>query len=170
MCKLRHFLPEKTLLLLYNSLVLPYISYCNIVWANSYSSTNPIILLQKKAIRICAGADYRAHTDPLFYKQNLLKVFDIHFLQTAIFMFRYNLNRLPLYFMNMFQFNKQIHSYSTRHATNIHLSNPRTLLAHKSIRHSGPDVWNSLSSEIRGTRSLYSFKQSVKNMLFTSYE
>ena len=33
--KLKHILTEKTLVMLYNSLVLPHITYCNIVWGNS---------------------------------------------------------------------------------------------------------------------------------------
>ena len=168
--KLRHFVPKKSLFLLYNSLVLPYISYCNIVWANSPGSTNSILLLQKKAIRLCAGSSYRAHTDPIFYEHKILKISDLHFLQTAIFMFRHNLNRLPSYFMTMFHLNRQIHSYNTRYASNIHLNNPRTLLAQKSIRHSGPDVWNSLSLDIRSSSTVESFKTSVKNMLITRYK
>ena len=34
LCKLRQVLPEKHLLMLYNSLILPYIHYCNITWAS----------------------------------------------------------------------------------------------------------------------------------------
>ena len=32
--KLRQVLPEKHLLMLYNSLILPHINYCNITWAS----------------------------------------------------------------------------------------------------------------------------------------
>ena len=167
--KLRYFLPVSTRFTLYNTLVLPHISYCNIVWANSYSSTNSLFLLQKKAIRICAGANYRDHTDPIFYQYKVLKIQDINFLQTAVFMFRHKSNIIPLYFKNMFRQNRDIHSYPTRHACNIHLTNPRTLLSHKSIRHSGPDVWNSLSPQIRGISSARLFKKSVKTLLFAQY-
>ena len=167
--KLRYFLPMSTRFMLYNTLVLPYILYCNIVWANSYSSTNSLFMLQKKAIRICADANYSDHTDPIFHQHKILKIQDIHFLQTAGFMFRHKSDILPLYFKNMFQLNKDVHSYPTRHACNIHLANPRTLLLHKSIRHSGPDVWNSLSPQIRAISSARLFKKSVKTLLFARY-
>ena len=98
-----------------------------------------------------------------------LKIQDINFLQTAVFMFRHKSNIIPLYFKNMFRQNRDIHSYPTRHACNIHLTNPRTLLSHKSIRHSGPDVWNSLSPQIRGISSARLFKKSVKTLLFAQY-
>ena len=41
------------MLLLYNSLFLPYISYCGEVWANTYKSKlNALIVLQKRVIRL----------------------------------------------------------------------------------------------------------------------
>jgi len=38
--KLKHFLPQSTLLLIYNSLILPYLQYCAIVWASSKIDIN----------------------------------------------------------------------------------------------------------------------------------
>ena len=170
LCKLRHYLPVKTLFMLYNTLILPYFSYCSIIWANSYSSTNSIFILQKKAIRICAGDNYRDHTDPIFSRHEILRINDIHFMQTAIFMFHYNAKLLPLYFEKMFQANREVHSYPTRHGCNIHLTNPKTALAHKSIRHTGPDVWNSLPPKIRNLNSTGLFKKSLKHMLLERYQ
>ena len=155
--------------MLYNTLILPHISYCNLVWASSRTSTQPLLLLQKKAIRICSGAGYRDHSDPLFTRFKTLKINDIHFLQTALFMFRYKTNLLPPSFTTMFRTNQNIHPYPTRRAADFHLHNPITTLAHKSIRHSGPDVWNSIPVEIRNCHSLYSFKRKVKQMLITQY-
>ena len=112
--------------MLYNTLILPYISYCNIIWATSRSVTDAIMLLQKKAVRICAGAGYRDHTRPLFIELRSLTVNDIHFLQTSLFMYRFNNNLLPASFASMFHLNNAIHSYPTRQSTNIHLLNPRS--------------------------------------------
>jgi hypothetical protein len=54
---------------LYCSLVLPYIQYCNIIWANTYSiNLEKILKHQKRAIRIIANVGYRDHTKPLFLK------------------------------------------------------------------------------------------------------
>ena len=57
LCKLRQVLPEKHLLImLYNSLILPYIHYGNITWAsvgNYPSLLDPIYKLQKKALYTC---------------------------------------------------------------------------------------------------------------------
>ena len=80
-------------------------------------------------------------------------------------MYRFNKNLLPPSFSAMFQQNNAIHTYFTRQAANIHLSNPRTVLAQKSIRHYGPDVWNSIPSDTRNLLTTQSFKRAVKCML-----
>ena len=37
--------------MIYNTLILPYINYCNIVWGNCHKTKlNHILLLQKKAV------------------------------------------------------------------------------------------------------------------------
>lgn len=155
--------------MLYNSLILPYISYCNIIWANSKSNNDTILLLQKKAVRLCTNSSYRDHSDPLFSTLQTLKVDDINILQIALFMFRLQNGHLPSYFLPLFNMNKDIHSYPTRQTDKFHLRNPKTALASKSIRHTGPDVWNSLPTEIRNLKSIYSFRKAVKTMLLCKY-
>ena len=34
--KIKHVVPDNVLLMLYNSLILPHLTYCNLVWGNSY--------------------------------------------------------------------------------------------------------------------------------------
>ena len=81
--------------MLYNTLVLPYISYCNIIWATHKCNTNRILMLQKKSIRVCTDAGYRDHTDPLFATIKTLKISDIHYIQKSLFMFRLKSGILP---------------------------------------------------------------------------
>ena len=156
--------------MLYNSLILPYITYCNLVWATSAKTNiNPIFLLQKKALRICTGSQYLAHTNPLFYELKTLKVYDINSLQSLLFMFKYKNNLLPRSFRNFFVLNSAIHSYPTRNSSNFHLTNPKLLIAQKSIRHHGPDLWNSLPDTIKSCQTIYSFKATLKKLLLSEY-
>ena len=47
--RVKHILPQKHLLMLYNTLLLPYITYCNLIWGNcGTSKLNSIFLLQKR--------------------------------------------------------------------------------------------------------------------------
>lgn len=51
LCKIKTSVNKNTLYILYNSLILPYLSYCVEIWGNTYKTNiQPIFLLQKKAI------------------------------------------------------------------------------------------------------------------------
>ena len=64
--KVKDLLLEQSLLMIYNTLILPYIHYCNIVWGNCCKTKlDHILLLQKKAVRICLKAKYLSHTNIL---------------------------------------------------------------------------------------------------------
>ena len=64
--------------LLYRTLVLPYIQYCNIIWAKTYSTNlEKIMKLQKRMIRIIVNVGFRDHTKTLFFKLKLLTVYMI---------------------------------------------------------------------------------------------
>ena len=67
---------------LFYSLIYPFLTYSLITWGNTYSnSLKPLIVLQKKAIRIITFADFNAHTTPLFYKLGLLKFADLIYMK-----------------------------------------------------------------------------------------
>ena len=168
--KLKYILPQSTLFLLYNTLILPYITYCNIVWANcGVTKLHPILLLQKRAIRLCSGSDFLAHTNPVFCRFKILKVNDLNTFQVAIFMFKYINKQLPSSFNDLFILNNALHHYPTRIAGNVHLLNPRLLLFYKSIRHHGPDIWNNLPPNVKICSSLHSFKLTLKYNMIKSY-
>ena len=84
-------------------------------------------------------------------------------------MFKYTYNQLPSLFCNIYNLNSNIHSYPTRHSSDYHLENPRTVFAQRSMRYNGPVVWNSLPSELKRLPSLHSFKSSLKKHLLSIY-
>ena len=52
---------------LYCTLILPYLSYCAMVWGNTYTTNlMPLYLKQKKAIGIVCNVNYRDHTPDYF--------------------------------------------------------------------------------------------------------
>ena len=76
--KLRSFLPSGVLQTIYNTLILPHMTYGILAWGRH---TNTIYKIQKRAIRIIAASKYNAHTEPMFKQLNLLKACDICKLQ-----------------------------------------------------------------------------------------
>lgn len=94
--KAKHALDHKSLRTLYCTLVLPYLIYCVEVWGNNYMTTiHPLLILQKKAIRIIHGAGYRDHTNSLFLQSKLIKFKDMVDFHTAQILFKAKNNLLP---------------------------------------------------------------------------
>ena len=60
---------------LYCSLIHPYLSYCNEIWGNTYTSNvKCLFTLQKKAIMLICNADRLAHTNAMFKDMSILKL------------------------------------------------------------------------------------------------
>ena len=106
---------------------------------------------------------------PMGLGLKLFKIYDINTLQIATFMFKYNNDMLPPVFTNLFSYNSNFHSYPTRTCNDMHLNNPKLLLAQKALRHHGPDIWNTLPNSLKDITSLTSFKKSLKQMLSSQY-
>ena len=65
--KVRPYLCTGTLRNLYFSFIYPYLIYCNEVWGNACSThIDPIIKLQKRAVRTITFAHYLDNTEPIF--------------------------------------------------------------------------------------------------------
>ena len=76
------YLTRASLRTLYFSMVYPYLQYCNIVWASTYSiNLRRIVVLQKRIIRILNTSKFDAHTDSICRDLHLLKFHDICKLQ-----------------------------------------------------------------------------------------
>src|SRR5678815_2724086 len=125
--RIAYLLPLTIRLNLYYSLILPYLSYCNLIWASNYESRiHKLIILQKKAIRLIQGARKHAHTDPIFRDLTLLSLKQIRSLQIGEFIYRYEHNLLPSSFAGYFTLGSQIHGHFTRGATSYRPVKART--------------------------------------------
>ena len=50
--RLRRIYPREILLTLYNTLILPHLSYCILVWGSKIKNNHPLLLLQKRLLEI----------------------------------------------------------------------------------------------------------------------
>ena len=168
----KHVLNYSALLTLYNSIVLPYFTYCCELWGCTYKSRlKSLEILQKKVIRIIHAAKYREHTKPLFYESKILKLNELVDLSIAIIMFKaYNM-LLPKNIQSLFR--KKTHTegqIETRHINNFHLPRARTTLKSMSITVYGVKLWNTLSQNIiNESKTLHKFKENIKAMLLRRY-
>ena len=64
--RLRHFVPTDTLLSIYQSLILPYITYGIAVWGQAaQTNLETLLILKKRALHLIHFAPYRSHVIPL---------------------------------------------------------------------------------------------------------
>ena len=148
------------MLTLYYSLVYPYLTYCNILWASTYPShLHKLYLIQKRFVRTATYSKSRNPSSPLFAKLKILPIFDINILQTCSFIFKvkYQGYNLPAHFQQYFYKNSMIHSYATRQAEQLHRPRGQTTRGQFSIKYRGVKLWNDYAHLAGSSPSLYYF-------------
>ena len=108
LCKSRRYLPLNTLKTLYNSLFLPYINYCSLIWEK------PLYVLKKKAVRVITFSPPRTSSKPLFSKHNILSLYSIYKFHVACFVFSHFNSLLPTPVSSILHFHSEYHDYMTR--------------------------------------------------------
>ena len=111
--KLKYFLPSFTLRLLYNSLILPHLTFSILNWG--FNNCNRLKILQKRAIRHISLSKHYSHVTPLFKKLNLLSLDDIFIHSCLKFLFKSSNNSLPAYFQNFMKYPREndTHNFET---------------------------------------------------------
>ena len=116
--KVKHILNTKHLLVLYYSLVCPYMDFGITLWGSSHISyVNKIFIMQKKAIRIISGAKYNEHTNEYNEHLKLIKLHDLYRIQVAKYMFSLQKGTLPTPLIKRITYNTDIHHRNTK---NVH--------------------------------------------------
>ena len=156
--------------LIYNTIILPHLYYGITAWGNAHAThIQRLTLLQKRAIRIVAHAPFLAHTQPLFASLKILRLNEMYMYQSAIFMYLCQHLLLPSSLLELYSLNNHFHNYNTRSANNYHLPKSHTSFFQRSIIYNGPQLWNSLPSAIRDSKSVNVFKNRYKTFLLNSY-
>ncbi len=138
--KLKHFIPIKTKILIYDSLILSHLNFGILTWGFQCAR---LTKLQKKIIRIQSRSKYNAHTEPIFKELKLLKLEDILKLQELKLYYKYKNNKLPHYLQNLsFQRNTKSHDHATRIQHNIHQPKTNHVCAKYCVLFDVPSVIN----------------------------
>ena len=164
----KRFLPQHILLLLYHTMVLPYLSYCCIVWGCASTTVlDKILVLQKRALRIISNAPHRTPSAPLFEKFNLLRINELFIFQTANFICKFKLNLLPFSCKQYFTYSNPVRPYFTRVTSIFVMPICRLEVRKNSISVRGPTLWNALPSTIQLSTSIVEFNRSMIKFLVT---
>lgn len=172
--KLRYYVNAKTLMMVYYSLVYPFLTYAVAVWGSaSDTSLKSLHILQKKVTRLITFNDLfvdqpgpLVHTKPLFKELKILTIFDIFKLEVSKFVYD------CLHFTNPIQFNIYYKSCSSFYKTTSNnkqkLFKPivrTTIYGLKSIKYNGVLIWNEIPLDIRLSVSKSVFIYKLKKLL-----
>ena len=150
-----YFLNKPLLLLLYNTMIQPYLTYCAVVWgSNYYSSLKPLITMQKRAIRLISGVSPRSHTSPLYRELKILKLEDLIKYQILLIMHDSLFGRLPQPVNKFILFDANRPGRRAIHFEESITGSAGTRIPNHRIRNyrqfvvfcRGPSLWNSLIS------------------------
>ena len=121
--------------------VYSHVQYCISTWGLApKTALDSLEKLHKRIIRNLSKSPYLAHTNPLFFKLNLLKINDICHLEIAKYMFHYE--NKPDSFHNL-HLTTLIHNHSTRLSSkhDYFIPRKRTENGKKSFSFIGSKIW-----------------------------
>ena len=162
MMRLRNLIPTETKLQLYKAAILPYLTYCHLVWHLCRSSdARRLERIQKRALR-AVFCDKSSTYDTLLSMAGLCSLRNRRLQDICILMYKVMHNLCPNYISSFFKFPNS--SYILRNnAFIIPRFNTITYGRH-SLRYIGPKLWAALPKLIRESPSLSSFKTKIRQM------
>ena len=166
--KARKYFNQDTLLSLYNTMVLPFISYCIHVWGKAANThIGKIHILQKKIVRIISGVPSRTHSQPLFDRLKIMTTLQLYEYFIGVFMYKLFHEKLtPLF--DMFEKTSQVHSYSTRQNDSYYINYVSTLRSQRTVKITGPKIWNKVIRKIDIHCKIGTYKTNLKKILYLS--
>ena len=122
--KLKTSFPSNVLLNIHSTLILPYLNYGILAWGNSArNQLDKLLITQKRVMRIICNKNRIAHSNQLFYSNQVLNIHDLFHLRLGCltcFMYQLNQGELPLAISSLFSKNERLHNYPTRQSSFYH--------------------------------------------------
>ena len=164
--KTRHVFPPDIRLMLYNSLILPYINYGITSWYGCPAyNRNKIAILQRKAIRLIRNLGFRTNTHQHFLALQALTIDQIYNYQVGQFAFKTIIEGQGSEFYYIVEQNTINHRYNSRLIGSLQLPRIDKTKCRNSMDYMFVRVWNNIPERIRDCTSLSNFKTQFKNHL-----
>ena len=160
--RLRNLIPTETKLQLYKAAILPYLTYCHLVWHLCRSSdARRLERIQKRALR-AVFCDKSSTYDTLLSMAGLCSLRNRRLQDIGILMYKVMHNLCPNYISSFFKFPNS--SYILRNNDFIIPRFNTVTYGRHSLWYIGPKLWAALPKLIRESPSLSSFKTKIRQM------
>ena len=158
LAKMRRYLKKKVAVLIYKTMILPYLDYGDVIFHRSNSGDlNKLQRLQNRCLGICLGYDRRFSTDIA------------HTLALTPFLEN---RRMCMCLISCLLGKNQHHLLNTREirtrahdAPLVETKIPRCEAFKRSVGYSGSEMWNSLTPEMRNIDCFLLFKHTQKKRM-----
>ena len=166
---IRKYLTFAAVVQLVSSLVLSRLDYCNALFVGlPDTQLDRLQNVQNNAARMIFRRSKRHHITPLLMKLHWLPVkYRVEY-KIATLAFRKFENTLPVYLADLL--NEEVRERVTRTSSEKRLTPPplsrNKTTDKRAFSIAAPDIWNSLPSSLRDSRTLEGFKRALKTHLF----
>lgn len=164
MYKIRSYLNENSLRQLYFTLIYPYFYYCSAIWGGAYKTyADSLFVTQKKLLRIMYFKNRYEHTHCLFKESRILKLHDVIYLQTSLFVHK------ALYTCTLYHGYTPLPYTATRRPKQLRAPLCRTSHAQQSVLTRGTRIWNTLPNHLLDVPTKNYFKCTLVASIFEKY-
>ena len=165
MYRIRNYVNMDCLRQIYQTLIHPHLLYCTAIWGGAYKTyLDSLFITQKKLMRIMSFKNRYDHTNDIYRDLRVLKLPDILYLQTMIFVHK-SIHSIPV----EPGFTLMPTNNTTRRPHNLRVPLCRTSHAQHSIISRGSVIWNDLPGDLAADVHIGSFKKKIANKLFDKY-
>lgn len=160
--RLRNLIPRKSKLILFKSAILPFLTYCHLVWHFCKASdTRKLERLQERGLR-AVFKDNNSSYEQLLEKADLPTLLNRRLQDLCILMYKVKHKLCPAYISNIFK--KPNNTHNLRQA-DFSIPRYKTVTYGKHyIRYLGPRLWTKLPKSIRDVTTLMSFKGKIQKL------
>ena len=170
MYKLINKFPKSILLLLYFSLIYPYLIYCVTIWGNSPAShIRYLIINQNSFLRIIFNVKKHDHITHYYIVLKLLSIRQLYLLHLSLLTYKLWILKYHIDFYNFFQSNINNSLISLRHKKLFYISKSRTNLYNNSTFVTAMRLWNFIQDDCRSTTSIPLFKGKIKSLIWEGF-
>ena len=170
-CRLRNYVPRKTLCLLYYNLVYSRIQYGILTWGTATKLlTKKIEIRLNRIVGIATFSSIYTPINTMYKQLNILKISDIYHLELGKFMYQLYSDRLPAVFAQLLKKIKEIHSHNTRQTekSTYFLPCVSKTIGQQLLTFRGVKLWYSIDDTIKDRHWVF-FKKAYKKHLIDQY-
>ena len=168
--KLRKKMPANTILLLYYTLIYPYLNYCITIWGNSPKTHLSILIKsQNRFLRILLRLKKNDHISNFFSTSNVLHLRNIYKLRLLMLFYKLLIKTISTYFGFLLSSFLSIKTHATRSCDIFFLPKCRTTIYRNSPFYQGMLSWNSVPTTIMSSGSIHQFRHHIFKLIKIDY-